>query len=787
MNNVDALLKKKIFTTDNKKYFSFKTSFIIVNLIALFISRVVIIDKLSPFGISFLSAFLSKGTLPFTVAISTSIGIISVYKLNGYIYLIPIWITLTGYNILFKDNKPNVFKTSFFTSTVLIFIKLFSLVNSPYLTYNFVLIIFEGVLVFALAYIFNYSSRVFNGKYNRLYTNEEIISLCIVISLAIAGIRDLEIISFQIKDIVGVFLVIIFSYYKGITMGTTIGLTIGLITSISSNDITVYITVYAISGLLSGLFKELGKIGVSIGFLLGSLMITFYTNGLSSELIGIKETILAAVIFILLSRYIKKSSNIFLGGVLNDLEKEGIYTNRIKDMIHKRLNEFSEVYDELATTFERIVNKEKLVDENDISKFIDKISNKVCKNCPMNRVCWENDFYTTYNSMFEIISIIENYGELNKNTLPNIFKKRCIRIEMLINKCNYHFDIYKLNYKWQKKISESRKMTVQQLKGISKIIKDLSEEVLGDIKFKEDVEKTIWNELIKLNIPLKEVTVMENKNGKFELFIQTKSNDTDLLNRYIIPVARNVIGYDLICEKTFIGSNKGKKNIRYKLVKANKYNAITKICKADDSFNYVSGDSYTFGERNNDYFIALSDGMGVGRKAHEESSIAISLLEKFLEAGFNKELALKTINSILVLKPNDEMFTTLDLSIVDLYSGKSKFIKVGSAPTFIKKKDTVKIINSNSLPIGILKDVDFNVYEEELENGDFIIMMSDGVLDSNNDEIDKENWMKNVIVSINTVNPQVLANEIMERALNVLGENKKDDMTILVTKIWKVR
>ena len=40
-------------------------------------------------------------------------------------------------------------------------------------------------------------------------------------------------------------------------------------------------------------------------------------------------------------------------------------------------------------------------------------------------------------------------------------------------------------------------------------------------------------------------------------------------------------------------------------------------------------------------FVALSDGMGVGRKANNESSIAISLLEKFLEARFDNELALK--------------------------------------------------------------------------------------------------------------------------------------------------
>ena len=90
--------------------------------------------------------------------------------------------------------------------------------------------------------------------------------------------------------------------------------------------------------------------------------------------------------------------------------------------------------------------------------------------------------------------------------------------------------------------------------------------------------------------------------------------------------------------------------------------------------------------------LALSDGMGSGLRAAKESKTTINLLENFFEAGFNKEIALKTINSILMLRSSDEMFSTIDLTIFDKYSGEAEFIKIGAVSTFIKTQGKVDVI-----------------------------------------------------------------------------------------------
>lgn len=151
----------------------------------------------------------------------------------------------------------------------------------------------------------------------------------------------------------------------------------------------------------------------------------------------------------------------------------------------------------------------------------------------------------------------------------------------------------------------------------------------------------------------------------------------------------------------------------------------------------------------------------------------------------NKNMIIKTINSVLRAKSNDEIFTTLDLGFVDLYTGRLQVVKNGSPATFIKKKDGVKIVNNRSLPIGILEDVDFSIYEEDLEDGDIIIMMSDGALESNMQVENLESWMKDVIAGINSENPEIIANEILNIAKFVSKDNLQDDMTVMATKVWK--
>ncbi len=763
------------------------TSTIVISVLAYLIGRSSIMEGLTPFGIAFVAAYMIKYGSSATVPLFVSLGIITVHGFESYQYISAVWFIFFTYKILKPKFKDSIIKTSLFAALSLILLKSLYIIVNDYYIYDLMLTMFEGIIVFTLTYIFTHSIPTIDTTFNRVFSSEEVICGAIMLALAVSGLDNIGIFGISIKNIIGIVIIMIIAFNKGPSIGTAVGITIGIVTSMSQINLPFVISIYGFAGLLSGLFREVGKIGSCLGFTLGSIIMSFYIDGSTQTILRNKEIAVSIIIFLIVTKLAKGLSSKIIIGVSDGTQIEEAYSNRVKDMTYKRLNEISQVFEELGETFRRVSDKNKVVEQKDISKLIDAVADGVCSKCSLCKFCWESDFYSTYQSMFEILGTIETRGNISPDMMPDIFKKRCTKTIDIAQRINYLFDIYRLDYKWENRILESRQLVSQQLEGMSKVIKDLANEIYNDVRFKRDVEKEIYAGLKRNKVNVDKVVVTENAKDDFEIYLEIKShNNEEVINR-ATSIVSEIVGIQLTSDKYCTSTKYEDKRIKFKLIKANRFGAITKVSRLDKGFNNVSGDNYTFGERCNNYFAVISDGMGVGHKASQESDIAISLLEKFLEAGFDKELALKTINSVLVLKSSDEMLATIDMSIVDLYRGKTQFIKVGSAPTFIKKKNKVQIINSHSLPVGILRDIDIQVYEEELDDGDFIVMVSDGILDSNYEEENKEKWLAKVIQDIESVNPQTIADKIMDFALEACGGTANDDMTVLVTKIWKRR
>ena len=142
------------------------------------------------------------------------------------------------------------------------------------------------------------------------------------------------------------------------------------------------------------------------------------------------------------------------------------------------------------------------------------------------------------------------------------------------------------------------------------------------------------------------------------------------------------------------------------------------------------------------------------------------------------------INSVLVLRPDQTIFSTMDLCVVNLCTGTCEFVKVGAATTFIKRDGIVEMVSSSTLPAGMIRRADYEIKCKKLYDGDFVIMVSDGVLESAKQE-EKEEYFKKVIEQIKSVSPQEIANAVLTAALELHEYQPIDDMTVLVCGIWK--
>jgi len=135
------------------------------------------------------------------------------------------------------------------------------------------------------------------------------------------------------------------------------------------------------------------------------------------------------------------------------------------------------------------------------------------------------------------------------------------------------------------------------------------------------------------------------------------------------------------------------------------------------------------------------------------------------------------------LRTTDEIFSTLDLVMIDLQNAAARFLKIGSIPSFIKRGGKIIKVQASNLPMGILKEFEVDVVGEQLKAGDLLIMMSDGVFEGPKHVENYDLWMKRKINELQTDEPQAIADLIMEEVIRSRGGSIEDDMTVVVAKI----
>ena len=131
------------------------------------------------------------------------------------------------------------------------------------------------------------------------------------------------------------------------------------------------------------------------------------------------------------------------------------------------------------------------------------------------------------------------------------------------------------------------------------------------------------------------------------------------------------------------------------------------------------------------------------------------------------------------------MYATLDIEILDLFNGNMEFIKNGACPTYIKRGKNVQMLKSMSLPTGILNNVDLVVYDYDLQDGDILVMCTDGVIDSNKEYVNKQLWVQYLLEDIEATDAQKIADLIIGEAIDNDYGKQKDDMSVIVAKISK--
>lgn len=772
-----------------------------------------LIFSIVPFGLALLAAAFSNGQ---AIGIMYILSLIGTFIRFGTNNLLTYVVTSLTFFILVLLIRPKIqegvnekrkigvhlFFAVFLVQVVPLFFRtfyVFDLLTSIML--GMTTYIFYKIFVSSISLIKEFGTK-------KAFTIEEVMGTSLLIAIAISAFGDLNIFGFSIKNILSILIVLILGWKNGILVGATGGITIGVVLGIIGGSEPVMIAVYAVSGMIAGLLNRFGRIGVVVGFILGNVVIAYAANGNSVPLIMFQEILIASLGLLAIPKRIQINIEDLFGTTKLLPETTGRSLEENKDTVYK-LNSISETIFDMAESYQEaaatILSEEELKQQerSNIEIFMEEFKNNLDgleDNMLYDTMCYISEEFMT--DIFEILlekDIITEKDFINVLAKHNQYivgfedtsKKAQEDVYKVVKALNYSYRVSKLSFIWKKKMDESKKNVSAGLKGVSEAISKMAVEI---DKKEEDSFANEKEEIIKLleqkETFIKDINIKRANSGRYTVNVYTdiceNVDGTQCDIKKIGKIVSKVLNEKMIIQDQECGLRINKKECKFTYLSEDKYKVQVGIAKSTKAGSPVSGDSSIHIKLNDGkYLLALSDGKGSGPEAMKSSKIAIKMLERLLTAGFEKDVSMKLINSTLSANTSEDMFATLDIQILDLFNGNMEFIKNSACPTYIKRNGDVQLLKAVSLPTGILTNVDLVVYDYDLQDGDILVMCSDGIIDSNKEYLNKQVWLKYLLEDIQIDDAQKIADIIIGEAIDNDFGVQKDDMTVIVAKITK--
>ena len=408
----------------------------------------------------------------------------------------------------------------------------------------------------------------------------------------------------------------------------------------------------------------------------------------------------------------------------------------------------------------------------------------VCGDCSRCSLAQESEKEDNY-YLYYLLRTFEQKGRIEAGDMPQVFRNSCRRKERYLNQLNRSLGRAAMNLSWKSRFLESRDAVMVQFQELSSILEEFARQIGQARDVTEEYEGDLRRLFRRNHISIRNMLALEYENGRREIYMTACTT-----NGKCVTVQDAAGLLELTGRKKAWSPAKDSRSLitrQYTTVRFQElggYHILCGISRLPRWGESLNGDNYTFFEGGGSQVVlSLSDGMGSGEQAERESGQVIELTQQLIEAGFSPRPALKLVNTVLLLAGQEQHPATLDLCCVDLYTGVMESMKMGAAPTFLLTEDGVEILEAGQAPMGILSDTQPEILSRKLWDGNQIVLVSDGVLDSLPGE-NKEKMLMEYLESAGQSQPQELADGIISFAASFVPA-PRDDMTALVGVLVK--
>ncbi len=541
-----------------------------------------------------------------------------------------------------------------------------------------------------------------------------------------------------------------------------------------------------VAGMLAGLLRKGGTFGIIAGFWLGALSVTVFSGGIS--LFELVMTLLAVTGLYLIVPESWERGLRHLYETNRTLEEEKMEPlHRIRSKAITRIRQFASMFRHMGMIFRHSTPELPGGRETVVEQSMRNVMERNCQQCSQYNQCWEQYFPQTV----ELIGdMIDHAGKKPEMVLPELateWASHCIKVESVWNTLNLTIQHWEQEQGLIRQIGDSRNLAARQLYGVSEIMDQMAGQLYHERLDETGKLDQIQRSIQEAGIRLRKMQLISLSKGDVQIVIEhTYPAENDPCRTILAPVFSSIL-QDNICiaAEKCLDSNGILREVLFCSVKQFQLETgVSALAKRGAAF---SGDSHlTMDYGDGLMAVAISDGMGNGQRAFQESSAALDVLKHLLQSGLDQKMAVRSVNSVLMLRSDDEMYATLDLACFDLNCGIVTILKNGSAPGFIKRGSELITISSTNLPLGIVPEIDVDVIRFQLIPGDLFILMSDGADDALGWMIDKDRYLRRLMAELPSEDPQQTAEWLMERIVGRDHRLVRDDITVVVVRAGRL-
>jgi stage II sporulation protein E len=741
-------------------------------------SRAVLFGDILPFGPAFLLVAIGMGRQGALWALPVALGLIS----RGFGYeMLPAWIAAIAVFIgamLVRNGSVHIPKRKLALwggiAVGVVYWVVLWLMEGPTL-YGMCRALLGAITAIAMAMAFSEAYEYCMQPAGRNFlSREEWVGLGLTAAACVMGVQGVQIGGVSVGHVAGYWAVMLAAALAGSGTGAVAGCLVGL--GMNGGTEWMPLVIATLGGLAGGAFNKAYRWWTGACMAAAALLVPLMIDGVGRWMILLEVGLAWVFLWMVPRRWITAGRRLLDRSFAVSAWRENRLTS-LGQWGAERMEQLAGVFSEVAGVFSEAAAGREAAS---YTSAVELAAHRVCEGCLLYKNCWEREFYRTYQQFMRMCR------QAAEGKMPAKVGFKCIHDKELLKTMVLMAPFQQSQLLWEKRIQECGTVVAEQLASAASVMERAKTSFSLTWRFQVDIEDTLRRELDRLGIRAREVIAAKDDRGRpvIELWVSACGGERQC-EKTIRQMVSDVCGQNMTAQYGRCPAQR-EAWCHLKYLPLVRYDVVTAVARFMGKPGEASGDSYSFGQVDEHRFVmALCDGMGAGERAARESARTLSLMEQFMEAGFDTDFAIRTINTLLSLR-QDEMYSTLDLCVMDMESGEAEFIKVGAPPSFIKHKDGVEMVCSESLPIGIVQEAAMERATVKLRPDDMVVMVTDGVLDCAGQGTGREESLTGVLAGIHTRNPQEMA-DVLLKTFSIPKSGRHDDRTVLAGRIWDRR